>query len=52
MNPLTNQINAYFAVLIITVFGSGATLLIVHIANASTFTVFETESQQQASVGL
>lgn len=35
-NPLTYRLNAYFAVLAITIIGGGATLLIVHIATDST----------------
>ena len=33
---LKEKINSYFAVLLITIAGSGATLLIVHVANADT----------------
>lgn len=33
----TERVNSYFAVLILTIVASGATLLIVHVANASTF---------------
>ena len=36
MNSLTEKINSYFAILIITLAGSGATLTIVHVANSST----------------
>lgn len=35
-NALTRQINAYIAILFITVAGAGASLLIVHIAIADT----------------
>lgn len=35
---MKNRINAYFAVLLITLIGSGAALLIVHVATANTFT--------------
>lgn len=31
---LTQTINSYFSVLIITIFGAAASLLIIHIANA------------------
>jgi len=34
-NPLVYKLNAYFAVLIITIIGSGATLIIVRVADAS-----------------
>ncbi len=33
---LKEKINSYFAVLLITIAGAGATLLIVHVANADT----------------
>jgi hypothetical protein len=33
---MTATINSYFAVLLITIAGAGATLLITHIANADT----------------
>lgn len=33
---MKDKINAYFAVLLITIAGSGATLLIVHIATSET----------------
>lgn len=35
MSTLTRRINTYFAVLILTIFGSGASLIIIHIANAN-----------------
>ncbi|MGH7175000.1 MAG: hypothetical protein ACREGR_01405 [Minisyncoccia bacterium] len=34
-NPLTYRVNAYFAVLILTIFGAGASLVIIHVANAA-----------------
>ncbi len=33
---MKDKINSYFAVLLVTIAGSGATLLIVHIANSDT----------------
>ena len=36
---MKNTINTYFAVLLITIAGSGATLLIVHVALANSFEV-------------
>ena len=33
---MKERINAYFAVLIITIAGSGAAMIIVHVANADT----------------
>ncbi|NNM83835.1 hypothetical protein HKL94_01265 [Candidatus Parcubacteria bacterium] len=33
---MTDKINSYFAVLIITIFGAGASLLIIHVVYAST----------------
>lgn len=33
---MKDKINTYFAVLLITIAGAGATVLIVHVANAST----------------
>lgn len=35
MSTLTRRINTYFAVLILTIFGSGASLIIMHVANAN-----------------
>lgn len=43
---LTRKINSYVAVLVLTIFGSAATLLIVHIANTSTYTVLQHEQAQ------
>ncbi|MFA5942683.1 MAG: hypothetical protein WC798_03370 [Candidatus Paceibacterota bacterium] len=34
---MKDKINAYFAILLITIFGAGATLLIVRVAYANTF---------------
>ncbi len=34
MHALTYRINAYFAVLTITIVGAGASLIIIHVANA------------------
>lgn len=31
------RLNAYFAALVITVIGAGASLILVHVANANTF---------------
>ncbi len=33
---MTYKINAYFAVLLITIFGAGAAMTIIHIANSTT----------------
>lgn len=33
------KINAYFAVLLVTVIGAGASLILMHVANANTFSV-------------
>jgi len=33
------RINTYFAVLLVTIFGAGAALLIIHIAYSNTFIV-------------
>lgn len=43
---MTYTINSYFAVLIITIFGAGAALLIIHVANSDTLqaTVLGNES--------
>ena len=35
MSLATHRVNTYFAVLMVTVIGAGASLLIIHIANAS-----------------
>ncbi len=35
---MKEKINAYFAVLLITVFGAGAASIIVHVASADTMT--------------
>ncbi len=35
MSTLTRRINTYFAVLILTIFGAGASLIIIHVANNS-----------------
>lgn len=43
---MKDKINSYFAVLIITIAGAGATMLIVHVAYANTSAlVFGTEAQ-------
>ncbi|HVW82896.1 MAG TPA: hypothetical protein VHC68_03065 [Candidatus Paceibacterota bacterium] len=34
-NPLAYRVNAYLAALVITVFGAGASLLIIHIAGTA-----------------
>jgi hypothetical protein len=34
-NPLVYRVNSYLAVLIVTIFGAGASLIIIHIANAA-----------------
>lgn len=36
---MKDKVNAYLAVLLITVIGGGATLLIIHIVNSDTFIV-------------
>ena len=36
---MTFRINTYFAVLLVTIFGAAAAMLIVHVANANTFVV-------------
>lgn len=38
MNSMKEKINAYFAVLLITIFGAGAASIIVHVANIDTTT--------------
>lgn len=35
MNLVTRRVNTYFAILLVTIFGSGATLIIVHVATDS-----------------
>ena len=35
MNPLTRRVNSYIAMLCITAIGSGAAMLIMHVANAA-----------------
>lgn len=52
MNFVTRKVNAYFAILMITIIGSGAALLITHIANANTYTIFQYENVQQAALGV
>ena len=43
---MKEKINSYFAVLIITIAGAGATMLIVHVANADTaYLVLGNEAQ-------
>ena len=44
---MKETINTYFATLIIAIFGAGAALLIVHVANSSTLT--STFSSSEAS---
>ena len=36
---MKEKINAYFAVLLITIAGSGASLLIIHVANANALSI-------------
>lgn len=36
---LTFKLNTYFATLIVTIFGAGAALLIIHVANSSALLV-------------
>lgn len=38
------KINSYFAVLIITIFGAGASLIIIHVADSTTFSVVYTDN--------
>lgn len=33
------KLNAYFAMLVIAVIGAGASLILIHVANANTFSV-------------
>lgn len=33
------KINAYFAVLLVTIIGAGASLILIHVANANAFSV-------------
>lgn len=35
---MKSKVNAYLAILLITIAGAGATLLLVHVATANTFT--------------
>ena len=45
------RINAYFATLILTLFGAGASLIIVHVATNNQFTVLtSTNDAQYASL--
>ncbi len=43
------NINSYFAVLIVTVAGAGAALLIIHLAYANTFTILRVGNQGEYS---
>jgi len=36
---MTRRINAYFGALVITIFGAGAALIIIHVANANAFVI-------------
>lgn len=36
---MKDKINTYFAVLLVTIAGAGAALVIIHVANANTFVV-------------
>lgn len=36
---MKHRVNAYFAVLLITIAGAGAALLLVHIVTSNTFTI-------------
>jgi hypothetical protein len=46
----TYRVNSYFAVLLITIFGGAATILITHIANQDTYSIYAND--QQAALGL
>lgn len=48
---MKNTINSYFATLIITIFGAGAALTIIHVANSSTIaaTIGGSEASYSAS---
>ncbi|HUY62492.1 MAG TPA: hypothetical protein VMV50_01715 [Candidatus Paceibacterota bacterium] len=49
---MKEKINTYFAILIITVAGAGASLIIIHTANANvTALTFGSEAGQYASLG-
>ena len=44
MSLLVQKVNTYLSVLFITVFGSGAALLIIHIANVDTAKLIENQN--------
>jgi hypothetical protein len=50
MNTLTHRVNTYFAVLLITIFGSGAALIIMRVANSST--VFAASVKAESSLSI
>jgi hypothetical protein len=39
MNPLTDTVNTYFALLLITIVGAAASILIIHVATATSYPV-------------
>jgi hypothetical protein len=49
---LTRKLNTYMSLLVITIFASGAALIIEHVANANTYSIFQYENTQTASLGL
>lgn len=49
MNALSRRVNTYFATLLITVIGSGAAMLIVHIAKTGDTFIAQTEVGQVKS---
>ena len=44
---MKDRINTYFAMLLITIAGAGASLLIIHVAYANTFTILIQPDIQQ-----
>ncbi|HUQ30297.1 MAG TPA: hypothetical protein VM103_02130 [Candidatus Paceibacterota bacterium] len=46
----TKRVNTYFAMLLVTICGAAATLLIVHIANADTYSIVSTDEAQYADL--
>ncbi len=52
MHFTTYTLNTYFAMLIVTIIASGASLLIVHVATAKAFPLLSGDEAQYAGIGV
>lgn len=48
-SALTQNINTYFAILIVTIFGAGASLILIHVSTDASFAFMTTSSMEYAA---